>query len=129
MRHAECEDGEEALTTMEGNSGLVSVTEVVGCVRCVVLYLCVIPMRMHDATGVAANVGEQHRDARRSADDRRQHVSSYVKYTHSVLSVRSVHSVFTILSFMGSMNLRPNQCRNQSLPSILRDTWVLSIQP
>ena len=53
VRHAECEDGEEALTTMEGNSGLVSVTEVVGCVRCVVLYLCVIPMsiiRMYDAT-------------------------------------------------------------------------------
>ena len=61
MRHAECEDGEEAIRAVEGDSGLVSVTAVVACVRCVALYLCVIPMRMYDATGVAANVGEQHR--------------------------------------------------------------------
>ena len=52
---AEGEGGDEALMTMEGNSGLVSVTEVVGCVRCVVICLCVIPMSiisMYDATDV-----------------------------------------------------------------------------
>ena len=98
MRHAEGEAGDETLTAVEGDSGLVSVTEVVGCVRCVVLYLCVIPMRMHDATGVAANVGEQHRDAQRSADDRWRCESSYVKRMHSVMSVQSVHSVCTTLS-------------------------------
>ena len=61
VRRAEGEGGDGALTAVEGNSGLVSVTAVVACVRCVALYLCVIPMRMYDATGVAANVGEQHR--------------------------------------------------------------------
>ena len=59
MRHAEGEGGEEALTAVEGDS---ADWEVVRCVRCVVLYLCVIPMsiiRMYDGE-VAANVGEQH---------------------------------------------------------------------
>ena len=44
VRHAEYEGGEEAIMAVGGDSGLVSVTAVVGCVRCVVLYLCVIPM-------------------------------------------------------------------------------------
>ena len=59
VRHAEGEGGEEALTAVEGDS---ADWEVVRCVRCVVLYLCVIPMsiiRMYDGE-VAANVGEQH---------------------------------------------------------------------
>ena len=124
VRHAECEDGEEALTTMEGNSGLVSVTEVVGCVRCVVLYLCVIPMRMHDATGVAANVGEQHRYAQQSADDRWQCGSSYAKHMHSVLFVRSVHPIGTILSIH---SLHYDSVSN--FHSVSGDSWVLSIQP
>ena len=52
-RRAEGEGGDEALRAVEGDSGLVSVTEIVGYVRWVVLYLCVIPMsitRMYDAT-------------------------------------------------------------------------------
>ena len=125
VRHAEGEAGDETLTAVEGDSGLVSVTEVVGCVRCVVLYLCVIPMRMHDATGVAANVGEQQQDAQRSAIDRWQRESSYIKYMLSVLSVRSVwHSVCTILS-IHSLHyvLVSDVC------SVSGDTWVLSIHP
>ena len=95
VRRAEGEGGDEALAAEEGETRLVSNR---GWVRCVVLYLCVIPMRMHDATGVAANVGEQHRYAQQSADDRWQCGSSYAKHMHSVLFVRSVHPIGTILS-------------------------------
>ena len=52
VRHAEGEGGYEALTAVEGDYGLVSVTKVVGCVSCIVLDPCVIPMsiiRMYDA--------------------------------------------------------------------------------
>ena len=55
VRHAEGEGGDEALTAVERDSGLVSVTEVVGCIRCVVLYLCVVLfsiISMYDATDV-----------------------------------------------------------------------------
>ena len=53
VRHAKGEGGEEAIMAVEGDFGLVSVTEVVVCVRCVGLDLCVIPMsiiRRYDAT-------------------------------------------------------------------------------
>ena len=53
VRHAERECGDEALTAVEGDSGLVSATDVVGCVCCIVLDPCVIPMsiiRMYDAS-------------------------------------------------------------------------------
>ena len=53
VRHAEGEGGDEALTAVEGDSGLVSATDVVGCVCCIVLDPCVIPMsiiRMYDAS-------------------------------------------------------------------------------
>ena len=44
VRHAEGEGGYEALTAVEGDYGLVSVTEVVGIVFCIVLDLCVLLM-------------------------------------------------------------------------------------
>ena len=130
VRHAEGEGGDEALTAVEGNSGLVSVTRVVGCVRCVVLYLCVIQMsviRMYDASDGRScsfqRMSESSTDAQQSADDRWQCESSYVKYMHGVLSFRSVHSACTTLSFMSSMNLRPNQsCR-----PVFGEIWVLSV--
>ena len=65
VRYPEGEGGDEALTAQEGDSGLVSVTGVVGYVRCVVLYLCVIPMsfiRLYDATD-----GRSRSECRRAA--------------------------------------------------------------
>ena len=53
VRHAEGEGGYEALTAVEGDSGLASATVVVGCVCFIVLDACVILMsiiRMYDAS-------------------------------------------------------------------------------
>ena len=71
---------------------------------------------------VAANVGEQHQDAQRSADDCMQHELSYVKYMHGVLSGRSVHSVCTILSIHSLHYVLVSDVCSDS-----GDSWVLSI--
>ena len=61
---------------------------------------------------------EMHGEVRMIAE------SSYVKYMHSVLSGRSVHSVCTILSIYSlHYVLVSDVC------SVSGDTWVLSIQP
>ena len=65
VRHPEGEAGDQVLTPVEGDYGLVSVTEVVVCVRCVGLYLCVIPMsiiHIYDATD-----GRSRSECRRAA--------------------------------------------------------------
>ena len=65
VRHAKKEGGEEAIMAVEGDFGLVSVTEIVVCVRCVGLYLCVIPMsiiHIYDATD-----GRSRSECRRAA--------------------------------------------------------------
>ena len=67
---------------------------------------------------VAANVGEQHQDAQRTADDRGRCESSYVKRMHSVLSIRSIHSLYAILDVFAD-----EVCSESG------DSWLLSIQP
>ena len=57
MRHTEGEGDDEVLIVVEGDYRLVSVMskEVVGCVRCIVLDPCVIPVsiiRMYDVIDV-----------------------------------------------------------------------------